>query len=215
MTKLATRIERIGREMVQCNEGCEGVGCNQKKGILPRCLYLQDRPGKKGSVVVGLNPGRSRKKERDYYCENCGTYAVVRDGLADQIKYVRYYMNMTKFLAALGREGPILWTELAKCENEKGFRGLLPLQTFRTCTSKYLHRELEPVSRDWPIFGAGREAFKALAYKFPDRIVIGVPHPNSHGQFARLFAHHRLYRKLKQEVDLALEARKAVWLEGP
>lgn len=60
---------------------------------------------------------------------------------------------------------------------------------------------------DWPLVAVGWEAYKALAYLHPSRVVIGVPHPTaSRGQFSKLFEQ----RKLREEFRLSLDD----WWDG-
>jgi hypothetical protein len=84
-----------------------------------------------------------------------------------------------------------LWTDLVKCENESSeielsFRH--HSATFRHCTSKFLRREIALVPLDWLILCVGWEAYRAIAYMFPDRPTLGVPHPSgSYGHFSPFF----------------------------
>ena len=93
-----------------------------------------------------------------------------------------------------------------KCEDEvKGQDP--PLETFRTCTMTYLSRELRLVPPDWPLIAVSREAYKALAYLYPNRVVIGIPHPTaSRGQFWSLFA--------KGQLRHEFERPSADWWDG-
>ena len=96
-----------------------------------------------------------------------------------------------KLVHALELKGPVLWTELVKCQSEPEVKEL-PVQTLRTCSGEFLRRELERLPENWPLFGVGWEAYKALAYLFSARTVIGVPHPTgSYGHFTALFEERR------------------------
>lgn len=98
-----------------------------------------------------------------------------------------YYKFLRAFVNCVGYGGPILWTELVKCECNSADI-VLPLQTFRICTDKYLKKELQAVPNDWPLIAVGREAHKALSYLFPEKSVLGVPHPtSSRGYFSKMF----------------------------
>jgi hypothetical protein len=141
----------------------------------------------RGAAVVGLNPGRSKKDEQRYYLGNQCTYASAMSWFHDKHLQCKYHKHLRRLVDALGLIGPTLWTELAKCENDPEFEEL-PLQTLRTCSGVFLQRELKCLPAGWPLLGVGREAYKALAYLFPKRTVIGVPHPTgSRGQFFALF----------------------------
>ncbi len=97
-----------------------------------------------------------------------------------------------------------------KCENEAKGKSI-PLQTFRECTKRYLGNELTLVPSDWPLIAIGREAYKALAYSYPARTVIGIPHPTgSHGNYETLFDGQKLHSACK--IDLRAEKGKAIWL---
>lgn len=189
---LRRAIEGIGRRVVRCRLGCEGIVCSHKSGRIPRCLFLEaGHPNIRGAVVVGLNPGRASDEEREYYRDSPRYSAVVRWFERDGGKHGRehlYYERLRNLLRHFGLRGPIVWTELAKCEGaDSGSK--IPMQTFRTCTRLFLQQELEiPELRRWPLFGIGIEAYKALAYRFPERTLIGLPHPTgSRGHFAALF----------------------------
>jgi len=218
---LVSSINEIGQRMVACNYHCAGIALDTHKGILPRCLILEieGRKGSKGSVVVGINPGRSRPDEREFYRSNGQTYEQVMAYWQERVGYLhRYYTKLRTLVGQLGFEGPILWTELVKCENTSSKSGQPPLQTFRTCTRTYLSTELQVVPDEWPLIAIGTESFKALAYMFASRAVIGIPHPTgSHGQFSSLFdSKKQLLPKVKALTKAIVnqEGRKAVWLRS-
>lgn len=215
---LASHINRIGRELVRCNIHCRGIALNHSEGILPRCLILETegRANGNGSVIVGINPGRSKLREREFYRLNGQTYEQEITYWQRYIAQHPYYRRLRHFADELGFNGPILWTELVKCENASAESGLPPLQTFRTCTETYLQRELRAVPNDWVLMGVGTESYKALAYMFARRAVIGVPHPTgSRGQFARLFDQDKkLLPVIKARTENISDAVRgeAVWL---
>jgi hypothetical protein len=182
-------IQEVGRDLVACRRACGGVVCRLDTGQLPRCLFLETehRSGARGAAIVGLNPGRSSHDERNYYLAHGCTYDATVSWFQKHGPSHPYYRHLRKLADALGLTGPILWTELAKCESAPGVKGP-PLQTFRNCTRAFLQRELEVVPDEWPLLGVGAEAYKALAYRFPNRTVLGVPHPTgSRGHFHALF----------------------------
>jgi hypothetical protein len=185
---LEDEIRRLGTELVLCNEPCAGILRNASAGILPRCLVIE-RSAKlgKGCFVAGINPGPSGSKERDIYRRAGGTYDSFLQEWNRRIHKVPYYKRLRHFINEIGLEGPILWSELAKCEKNKDSDGI-PLQTLRFCSNKFLIRELAQVPPEWPLIGVGAEAYKALAYMQPNRTVLGIPHPTgSRGHFHRLF----------------------------
>ncbi len=60
-------INELGKKLVKCDLNCEGVNNNPKLGIIPRCLIQENRSGKNSCIVVGLNPGKCKNKEKQYY----------------------------------------------------------------------------------------------------------------------------------------------------
>jgi hypothetical protein len=199
--------------MVACTSPCAGIHRDQAIGSLPRCLVLEERSGGGGCAVVGINPGRASERERAFYVERGCSYESVVEFWREVNGYSHpYYARLRKLIDALGIAGPILWTELAKCENAPGTAGLPPLQTLRRCAGLYLSREIALLAADAPLLGVGAEAFKACAYLYPDRTVIGVPHPTgSRGHFSRLFANGVIVPGVREQYA---GAAGAVWLEA-
>lgn len=215
---LAAEIAAIGAQLVVCGEACEGVHHDPEIGSLPRCLVLETagRVGD-GCVVVGINPGRASQRERSFYCDAQATYASVVEWFKVVGFTHRYYTSLRAFVTQLGLSGPILWTELAKCENLPDRSGLPPLSTMRRCSGMYLKRELAAAPSGWPLFAVGGEAFKALAYLHTERTVIGVPHPTgSYGHFARLFKDRQLTAAVLDvaRTSLAAPAGALLWLDA-
>jgi hypothetical protein len=178
-------------------------------------LYFEGvrRSGRKGSIVVGLNPGQSSEFQRHYLLERGCTFAAVTDWFVDHGMDYPYYALLRRLLDCLGRDGPILWTELAHCETEADLVRL-PLQTFRTCTGAFLQREVALFPATWPLFAVGTESYNGLAYRFPRRTVIGVPHPTgSRGHFHALFKNGRLRSRVATRGQRALGTKAAaIWL---
>ena len=181
---LRAEIRQIGQEAVECSLRCEGVENSDE--ILPRGLHLelQDRQGL-GVVIVGLNPGRMDANEQSMYRRAGRSYDATEEWFAKNAFHIRFHKYLREFVGGLGFSGPILWTELAKCQNAPEIRSL-PIQTLRTCVGRYLMRELDLVP-DWTVIAVGREAYTALSYLFPRRQILGVPHSSgSFGHFQRL-----------------------------
>ena len=123
-------------------------------------------------------------------------------------------MKARRLIEQLNLDGPILWSDLAKCENAEGSDGP-PLQTLRHCTRRFLLRELNVTPSDWPIVALGWEAYRALAYLVPMRAVIGIPHPTgAFAAFANMFENGGLRNDLRARSADALRETdpKAVWL---
>ena len=190
---LKNLVNEIGSSMITCQQYCDGVLLDADNGILPRFLILETEVRKDwqdcpGSVIIGINPGRSSSSERQFYVTNGQTYEKVVEYWHKKIRERKYYKGLRALIDGLGYRGPILWTELAMCEKAPGVSGLLPLQTFRTCTGTYLRRELEAIPDTWLLVAVGKHTFVATAYLHPDRAVLGVPHPTgSYGHFLKLF----------------------------
>lgn len=205
--------------MVSCPNKCNGIACSLKEGILPRCLILEidGRIQSRGAVIVGINPGHSKPHERNYYVKNGQSYDRVIEYWNAYIRKRKYYSSLRSFVDQLGFRGPILWTELVKCENMRGVRSP-PLQTFRICTKTYLRRELGLIPDNWPLIAVGGEVYKALAYRFPSRIVVGIPHPTgSYGYFSRLFDKNgELFRTFKLPFKELWDGKngKAIWFNA-
>jgi len=189
--KIKDDIYTIGKSMVNCSNDCETICNDPANGVLPRCLFfdMRNKDVRNGCVIVGINPGKSAQHsyERNFYLERGNTYDSQLE-LWFTGKKAKYYQFLEDFTTVAGWHGPILWTELVKCECS--FDAITPsLQTSRICTKKYLSDELKKIPKEWPLLAIGRETHKALAYLYPERSVLGVPHPtSSRGQFANLFS---------------------------
>jgi hypothetical protein len=219
LPEIASSIEQIGLELVTCSQDCSGVRRDQSAGCLPRCLVFEraNRPGDRGSAIVGINPGRASREEEAFYRARAGAYESVVAWFATLGVKHPYYTRLRRLADQCGLSGPILWTELAKCENEPALKGLLPLSTLRECTGRFLNRELALLPPHWPVLAVGAEAFKALAYLYPKRTVIGVPHPTgAYGHFPRLFSEGTLLAHVQQQANEALRSQRpqVLWLQS-
>ncbi len=220
MQNLKAEIQVIGQQLVTCTATCAGIQRDQQKGSLPRCLILElaGRNGDRGCAAIGINPGRAREPEEVFYRRNGPTYEAVQEYWNLKITQLPYYARLRCLLDQVGLTGPILWTELAKCQNKWRTPGLPPLATLRTCTGRFLTRELAVLPAGWPLVAIGMEAYKALAYLYPKRTVIGVPHPTrkyGYFTFTRLMPSSTVLPKCKNQVRDVLEkpAGKLLWLE--
>jgi hypothetical protein len=83
---------------------------------------MAGRPGQ-GWVILGINPGRgsnSNDPERDRYKRGPVAYQTHLDYWNENIGTShRYHIASRNFLSRVGLSGPILWTELVKCENDE------------------------------------------------------------------------------------------------
>ena len=214
---LQEQISRIGTRMVACMQKCHGIKNEPHEGVLPRCLSLESRDSKeRGVVVVGLNPGNAGKPECEYYQSTDLSYGAIVNYWEQSLKESNeYYKRLRELANQLGLGGTILWTELAKCENDSNVKRP-PVQTLRTCANLYLLNELKLVPNDWPLIAAGRDAFNALVYICPSRAVIGIPHPTgSFGDYPRLFEHGKLRARYCDMIQSTWESTPplAVWIK--
>jgi len=220
---LEAAIIKIGRDLVACDNNCEGV-CNKKDdGILPRCLYPEfGEDGEKGCIIVGHNPGISSRNEREAYIKykNGGVldYGKLVEYWGNNIKDKhQYYLRLRGIVREMGFDGPILWTELVKCEKENSELKELPVETIRNCIKKYLYKEIETTDNNWQIFAIGRISFNVLSFRFPNSPIIGIPHPTgSRGDFWLLFQNNSRNNPLKEGIRKAIReiGKKAIWLRG-
>jgi len=205
-------INELGENLLKCNEICEGISNNKKRGIIPRCLYLENRGEyEKGCVVVGINPGISTKKERADYLKIADlNYEDVKSISKSIIDSHKYYNQTRKFLEAIDLKGPILWTELVKCENKD--KRLPPIQTFRVCTKNYLTEEIKHIPINWPLIAVGKIAYNALSFLYPKKAVIGIPHPTgSYGYFDKLID-GKIIDEVLKDVKKSMNNNAAIWL---
>lgn len=217
MAALQAYLDQLGYELVKCSDGCWGIEHDRKNGILPRCLFLEIQdPKERGCLAVGLNPGKSNDAERDYYKKNGNSYCSFKNYWNQELYKIDYHSKVRKLIQCVGLNGPIIWTELAKCERSKE-TSQLPIDTLRHCTSRFLLRELKQVPSNWPIIGIGKQAFDALCYIAPERTIIGIPHPT--GAWGRsfdkkLFPSGSMNEECKKHAIDAIRScdPKAIWL---
>jgi len=208
-------IWTLGEELVECPEQCEGITNAPSRFIPPRCLYLEPRNAETiDCVVIGMNPGKINENniESKFYMEHGLTYSVLYDFWYDyrsarpdaEYKGHKYNREIRKFLEdiELIPNESILWTELCKCQSTKREP---PLQTYRTCMSRYLNRELELVEKDTPLICVGNTVYRAMAFRYTENVVIGVPHPTgSYGHWDQLTCNEEM---MKKAVNLISEAK--------
>jgi len=118
-SELKAGIHEIGNRLVRCTYHCAGIENDPEDGVLPRCLVLEtdERPYGQGCAVVGINPGVSPPRERTWYSTHGTTYDDVVGYWTHNVGYKhRYYVQLRNLANHLGLPGPLLWTELAKCE---------------------------------------------------------------------------------------------------
>jgi hypothetical protein len=215
LQKLKEEIAAIGEKLVACQENCVGVCRNQSEGILPRCLILEtnNRSTDKGSIVCGINPAPAKTDEINFYRQNGASYDSLLKFWEQsrlnhkELKNIPYYKSLRAFVDGLGLTGPILWTDIAKCQNKSKEEKLSVKkhpQTFRKCSTSFLSEEVRLCPSDWPIIAAGSDAYHALLYLCPNRALIGIPHPT--GQFAR----NKFSQMFERELVLKKDIRERI-----
>ena len=186
MKKLSTLWERL----VHCGLNCEWITNNPKKGIIPRCLHIEKRKGKRKCIVVGLNPGKCNLKEREFYLENGIHRNSVQKFFEQKLSWKTpykspYFKRAREMISKLWYDGTILWTDLVKCECS-GPNGSILIQTLRVCVNKFLRKEIE-IFKSNVIFTLGNKAFDFCSLSFPNHFVVWLPHSSwSYGDFLRL-----------------------------
>ena len=215
MNKLDKAIKRIGKKLVRCEWQCDGIENKPKEGKMPRCLILERKGRKRGGIIIiGENPGRAGGKENSELKDN-----VLHGNNADYGKYLDYweenkgekeekgkedkgyYGKLREFAERLAFKGPILWTDIVKCQKDTGKKkkSELPAQTIRNCVNEYLLEEVEKAPENWPIIACGKVAFNTVSYLFLDRLIIGIPHvTGSYGYFSKLSSCPEKMREIKK-----------------
>lgn len=192
MTK---KLDHILKELVGCKMNCVGIEKKLEKGIIPRCLVLEQRKTGKGAIVVGLNPGKCPEEEREFFIKHSNDHKAFEKYFFQKISNISYFKRARNILSLLGYKGDILWTDLVKCQCE-GKNGILPIQTMRVCISKFFKKEIENIFPKYTIFALGNKAFEFCSLSFPKHFVIGLPHTS--GSFGT-FVH--LYKKVEENPE--------------
>lgn len=190
----------------------DDLECNLSEGVIPRGLiYEEDNRNTNtvGCVMVGLNPGKATKEERDFFKLETLSYERFLLYWKENVFQHPYYKRLRKLADELELDGPILWTELVKCQGKEN--GQLSVQTIRDDINKYLFFELESIPASWPLFGVGNQAFEILSYRFPDRLVLGIPHPTgSYGLFPKLFENQKIRRDIFYYIKKVLMSKEKI-----
>jgi hypothetical protein len=202
--ELNLKINKIGKRMVNCSLSCEGIENNKKEGIIPRGLYLEtkDRVGDKGIIVVGMNPGRMQKDDKEYrdILKDVASYKNYVKAFEDNILYKHPYFERTrKVLDILGFVGPIIWTEIVKCQSKEN--GKLSFSAIRNCVHRFLKKEIDLI--DYPLLALGDKSYNTCLLIFPERKIIGCPHPSGANSSFHSFLKYLENRKsnIKKIVD--------------
>ncbi|MCL5775112.1 MAG: hypothetical protein M1333_02775 [Patescibacteria group bacterium] len=196
MNNISKQISVIGQKMMADKnwQQFSDIDYNPEKGIIARCLYYEEN-GRKGKsvIIVGMNPGRAKPEETNYFKnkENRNYPAGVRYWEQNRKDYINFYGPLRDLADKADLTGPILWTELVKCQSRKNAKAL-SLNTIRYSISNYLCKEIAAMPDNTPLIAVGNHAFELLAYVYPNRKIIGIPHPSKGN-----FGYHYAYQKGK------------------
>ena len=216
VTKITVRVRRMGQRLLMDADfyrDKHDVVCDVRGGIIPRGLIFESngrRPAGRGSIIVGVNPGNAEKDEKEFY-KNHKDYKDIAAYWEENILSKEYYRNLRSLVDQVGLVGPILWTELVKCESASvdGKKRELQVETIRADINEHLFQEIELTPGNWPLIGISKPAYAILSYRFPKRTVIGIPHATaSFGYFDRLFNDGILKLEFKQMLMQALQSQK-------
>jgi len=212
--ELRRAIEILGARLALCNRRCEGVRCDLASGAMPRCLIFESGGRVTldgGVIVVGVNPGQAddveRRLIRELYAsghEPHRAYARYVDWLATAIQRIPFYTLMRAAVATMGFTGPILWTEIVKCESGEavevpgrknpvsfGLGAPFRTTTVRVCRDEFLRNELALCPPEWPIvaasLGVGDYLEETRTELAGNRSIIAVPHPTGSEDFLKVF----------------------------
>ncbi|GMA64212.1 hypothetical protein NZD89_02505 [Alicyclobacillus fastidiosus] len=192
VSQIEEEIERIANEMIYCNHQCSGedIVCNLSTGQIPRCLYFEHEnrnSNSPGIVVIGMNPGWSDVDEQDDYKKWLSQKALSYKNLLNRFESEgfgevgKFYPPIRTILKHLQLDGPILWTEVAKCESQKrDEKTKVPLKrrTTSICSRLYLSREIQVIPEDWLFLAVGLDAYETVLPLSPRNPLIGCYHPN-------------------------------------
>ena len=215
LEQLKNKIYQIGQEMVNCSLNCNGIENKKKIGAIPRGLYLETekRTKEKGIIVVGMNPGKidnDPQEYKDILKEKCSYQNYIESFKKNILHKSPYFERTREILDILNFTGPILWTEIVKCQSEEN--GKLDFPTIRNCAHKFLKNEVALV--DYPILALGDKAYPTCLLIFPERKIIGSPHPSgANPRFHRFLKNLKGKQlKIKQKIG-SLEGNESIHLK--
>lgn len=168
--------------MERC-EGCWGKARgdpDRATGCFPRGVYFEEGDGtSNGTIVIGLNPGPASTWECRSFRNDAAEPQVDRMNWSTATRRTHAYYSATRaLLRAMGRRGPIWWTEAVKCQTPKSGKPIYPIEA---CVGKHLRRELaKPLLRSWPIVVVHQKAVDVFRYLdkqlWEHRRILVVPH---------------------------------------
>lgn len=201
LARLKREISRIGQRMMDDARWgqFDDITYDRKKGILPDCFFLDELEGKiedreKVVIVTGINPG-GRAGMPSKYEDVIKTWQPTSTDADNHYNYKGYYRHLRTLVKDACVPAMILWTELVYCPNAKGKKGLPRNGTIRFSVLEYLKPQLD-LFPNAPIVAVGNKAYELLSLIFPDRLVIGVPHPSNASKYAREGRHPYFNEKI-------------------
>ncbi len=215
--EIFSQINNLGNELVKCSLNCSGIDNLKREGKIPRCINLEfehRNPNGQGVIIAGMNPGKAQKKEMRIYIENDGSYESHKNFMKEYILKNgknRYHDEIREIVNILGFDGLILWSEIVKCQSQKGVKQL-DVQTIRNCVHRFFKKEIE-LFKGFPILAIGNESFRTCSLLFPDRQIIGIEHPSGANR-----SYTRFKKKLLENIEQIkiklnnLEKTKAIHL---
>jgi hypothetical protein len=192
MNEFIHALNRLGDAMTDCQFGegkpCDGIQYRRNEGIIPRCLFFDENDctgTERITIVVGLNPGEAKTKEKNAL-KGVKTYEAAMAYFKKDYYNDVFYSRSKTLLTETGLNGPILWTEVAKCQGK-----FITKETMAFCASHYLMKEVSLAQKHFDevvIIALAKGVYDPLIFLLPNSKVMGVPHPtSSRGQFRRLF----------------------------
>jgi hypothetical protein len=159
-----------------------------------------------------MNPGKGDDLKRAIFRAD-PSFAASLAFIEQQRLYRHlYYLRLRALADGCGLGGPLLWTELAKCQSAPGIRRSLPRETYRCCAPNFLLREVAVAPADWPIFTVGRDAYRAAKPLFEKRTLIGLAHPTGSWPRYSMFAGQVLKAEVRCAVSAILSDRRQAWV---
>jgi uracil-DNA glycosylase len=216
MESTLQQLRVLSEEVFQCTRGCAGISCDGANGMRPRGPRVEGGTGEAGVIIVGLNPGQPDANERGVLTRLSSHADYEAWSNAHNFQTNAYWNRLRGFARDIGFRGPIVWSNVAKCESAVARTGV-PLETQRRCAQTFLTRELSLTPTQWPVIAAGRDAYVALTYLALERPIVGVPHPTGASpQFHRLLSKENggLKPELLAEIEAVLRSTTpaSVWL---
>ena len=223
-TELEIRINAIGSEMAAC-AACElkAVSVTRGAGNPPRGLILEgaERAGK-GCIIAGINPGRASPHEVNWRLQQPAGYAQQVEFFQERFGETAeqsnpYYGKLRDLARQLHLTGPILWTDVVKCESKREAKHAPGVAVQRTCAHRFLTKELQAVPEEWPVIAVGDAAFTAMSLLAPGRAVVGVPHASgdrSRPLYHSLFNDGQLIEYHRMKAQEAIASHQAIQLKG-